>query len=79
MMVESLDIAASNYKPPQNPLLKYKVEVRHRSSIPYNVKYYQVFEDEQQIKCFMEVIGESLNLMSDQENKEMTCEQQTSW
>jgi len=34
------------------------VEIRHRPSIPDNVKHWQVFEDDQQIKRFLELIKE---------------------
>lgn len=65
-MVGSLVIAVRNFKPPQNPLLRYEVEIRHRPSIPDNVKYWQLFEDDEQIKCFIEVIKEFSNSVIDQ-------------
>lgn len=46
-IVDSLVVAASNFKTPQNPLLRYEVEVRYRPSIPDNVKHWQVFEDDE--------------------------------
>jgi len=78
-MAVSLVVVASNFKPPQNPLRRYEVEVRYKPSLLDNVKYWQVFEDEEQIKCFMEVIGEFLDLVIDQDDEEMTCEQQAGW
>eukprot|EP00253_Pinus_taeda_P010726 PITA_10726 len=38
-MADSLVVAASNFKPPQNPLLRYEVEVGCRPSLPDNVKH----------------------------------------
>ncbi len=52
-MVEFLVVATSTFRPPQNPLLIYETEVRHRPSIPDNVKHLQVFEDDEQVKRFI--------------------------
>lgn len=38
-MVDSLVVAARNFSPSQNPLLRYEVEVKYRPSIPDNVKH----------------------------------------
>lgn len=38
-MADSLGVATSNFKPPQNLLLRYEVEVEYRPSIPNNVKH----------------------------------------
>lgn len=38
-MADSLVVAASCFRPPQNPLPRYEVEVRYRPSIPVNVKH----------------------------------------
>lgn len=37
-MVDSLATIANNFKPPQNPLLRYEVEVRHKPLVLENVK-----------------------------------------
>ena len=42
-MADSLEVAASTFKPPINPRLRYEIELRHRPSIPDNVKNWQVF------------------------------------
>lgn len=66
-MGDSLAIVASTFRPTQNPLLKYQVEVRCRPSIPNNIKHWQMFEDDEQVKLFIEVIGEFSNSTIDQE------------
>lgn len=38
-----------------------------------------MFEYEEHIKCFIEVVGEFSNLMMDQEDEDPTEEQQTNW
>lgn len=38
------------------------------------MKYSNLFEDEENIKCFMQVIREFSNLVIDQEDEDMTSE-----
>ena len=79
-MADSLVVAASNFRPPQNPLLRYEMEVRYHPSILYNFKHWQVFEDKEQMKHFMETIGEFSNLVIDTEEEEETKEKpQNKW
>jgi hypothetical protein len=40
------------------PKLKYDIEVKFRPSIPDNVKHWKVFEDDLEIKIFLETVGE---------------------
>jgi ribonuclease HI len=53
---DSLALAASNFKTPILPNLRFEVEVRHRPSIPDNIKNWQVFKDDQEIKIFLETL-----------------------
>ena len=64
-MADSLVMAASTFRPPQNPLLRYEIEVRYRPSILDNIKHWQVFEDEEQVKRFLEIVGEFSNMEID--------------
>ena len=48
-LVDSLATSVEDFKVPMHPIGKYEIEVRHRSSIPDNVKSWQVFEDDKQI------------------------------
>jgi len=50
-------VAASTLKPPFQPQLKYEVDMRYRTSIPDNTKHWQVFEDDQQINRFLEMMN----------------------
>lgn len=52
-IVDSLTVAASTFRPPRNPLLKYEVEVKCRPSILDNIKHWQVFEDDDKVKRFI--------------------------
>jgi hypothetical protein len=50
--------------------LRYEIEVRHKPSIPDNIKYWQVFNDDQELKRFLETIGEFSAISVDQENED---------
>jgi hypothetical protein len=71
IMVDSLVISASNFRVPLPPKLKYDVEVKYRHSIPNNVKHWKVFEDDLEIKRFLETFDEffSLHIDQDQDSK----------
>jgi hypothetical protein len=49
--------------------LKYHIEIINRPSIPYNIQHWQVFEDDEQIKKFLEAVGEFSETHADQENQ----------
>jgi len=49
------------FNPSTIPQVKYEIEMRYEPSIPDNIKYWKVFEDDQQINKFMEVIDEFAN------------------
>ena len=52
---------------PFPPKLKYDVEVKYRPSIPDNVKHWKVFEDDIEIKRFLESVDEFFALNIDQD------------
>jgi ribonuclease HI len=55
-MADSLATSASNFKVPLPPKFRYDVEVKYRPSIPDNVKHWKVFEDDLEIKKFLETV-----------------------
>jgi hypothetical protein len=65
-MVDSMAVSASNFKVPLRPKLKYEVEVKDRPSIPDNVKHWKVFEDDLEMKRFLETVDEFSNFHIDQ-------------
>ena len=65
-------MATSTFKPPINPRLRYEVEMRHIPYFPDNVKYWQVFEDDQQIKEFLTMVEEFQGTKIDQDEDETT-------
>jgi hypothetical protein len=66
-MADSLAVSARNFRVPLPPKLRYDVEVRSRPSIPNNVKHWKVFEDDLEIKIFLETVDEFSTLHIDQD------------
>jgi hypothetical protein len=50
------------------PKLKYDVKVKYRPSIPDNVKHWKVFEDDIEIKIFLDTLDAFSNLHIDQDH-----------
>ena len=61
MQAHSLAMFASTCKCPFQPNHQYTAEVRHRSSIPDNLKNWQVFENDHQINNFLTLNNEFVN------------------
>jgi hypothetical protein len=57
--VGSLALAASTFRPPICPNIKYPVEIRHRTSIPNNIKHWQVFSDDLELQRFLHTLMNS--------------------
>jgi hypothetical protein len=67
-MADSLATSASNFKVPLPPKFRYDVEVKYRPSIPDNVKHWKVFEDDLEIKRFLETVEEFSEMHIDQDS-----------
>jgi hypothetical protein len=67
-VVDSLASSASIFKVPLPPKLRYDVEIKYRPSIPDNVKHWKVFEDDLEIKRFLETIEEFSEMHIDQDS-----------
>ena len=61
----SLALAATHFRIPKTTQLKYPIEVRYRPSVPDNVNQWNFFEDDIEIKRFLELTGEFLNSLID--------------
>jgi hypothetical protein len=66
-MVDSLVVSTKNFKIPLPPKIKYDVEVKYRPSIPDNVKHWKVFEDDLEIRIFLEIVEDFFALHIDQD------------
>jgi hypothetical protein len=74
---DSLVLATNNFKTPMFPNLKFEIEVRHRPSIPNNIKNWQVFKDDEDIQRFLKTIEEFSNISIDQDNEDDDVEVHT--
>jgi ribonuclease HI len=66
-VVDSLVVSSRNFRVPLPPKLRYDIEVKYRPSIPDNVKHWKVFEDDLEIKRFLEAVDEFSALHIDQD------------
>lgn len=62
-------MSASIFVPHLPPRLTYEVQVKYRPSLPDNVKYWKVFEDDNEVNKFLQVIDEFYEMQIDQENE----------
>jgi len=65
---DSLVVSASTSNPPFPKKINYEIQVKYRPSFPYNVKFWKVFEDYEELVRFLEVIDEFSTLHIDHEN-----------
>jgi ribonuclease HI len=68
-LVDSLAVSACAFIPPLPHKLSYEIQVRHRPSLPDNVKFWKVFEDDAELTRFLAVVDEFADLQIDQENE----------
>lgn len=66
---DALAIVPSVFKIPIYPNRAYQIEVKHRPSVPDNVKYWQVFEDDSHINKFLTLLDEFENLPIDEDEE----------
>ena len=57
-LADSLAITSSTFKIPMNLQSTYDVQVKHRSYVLDNIKHSQIFQDDQQIKNFLECVDD---------------------
>jgi len=69
---DALAIAGSTFKPPSVLKVKHEVDLRYQPSILDNVKHWQVFEDGQHIKIFLELVEEFSTTHIDQDGVSTT-------
>jgi ribonuclease HI len=68
-VADSLAISACAFIPPLPHKLSYEIQVRHRPSLPDNVKFWKVFEDDTELTRFLAVVDEFAELQIDQDNE----------
>jgi hypothetical protein len=65
--LDDLFVSTSNFKVPLPSNIMYDVEIKYRNSIPENVKHWKVFDDDLEIKIFLETIEDFFTLHIDQD------------
>jgi hypothetical protein len=68
-LADSLVVSACAFIPPLPHKLSYEIQVKYRPSLPDNVKFWKVFEDDAELTRFLAVIDEFTYLQIDQENE----------
>ncbi len=68
-LVDSLVMSASMFIPPMPPKLIYEVQIKYRPSLPDNVQHWKVFEDDDEVNRFLQVIDEFSEIQIDQKNE----------
>jgi ribonuclease HI len=68
-LADSLAISSSLFIPPMPPRLNYEIQVKYRPSLPDNIKYWKVFEDDNELSRFLQVVDEFSGMHIDQENQ----------
>ena len=71
-IADSLATSATAFKIPLHQSSKYEVEVRHRPSVPDNIKSCQVFEDDAHIQSFLHLEGTFKNLVIEESDSPPT-------
>jgi hypothetical protein len=68
-----LAVSTSNFKVPLPPKLKYEIEIKYRPFIHGNVNHWKVFEDDIEIRKFLETVDEfsDMHIDQDQDSKEI--------
>lgn len=68
---DSLTILARYFKILEPILLEYQIQVKYRPSVPDNLKHWYIFEDDEQLKSFLQVIDELSNMQIEHDQKDV--------
>ena len=71
LLDDSLVVSASLFVPPLPPKLSYDIQVKYRPSLPDNVKFWKVFENDDELSKFLQVVDEFFDMHINQENLNM--------
>ena len=68
---DSLAVSASLFVPPLPPKLSCDFQVKYRPSLPDNVKFWRVFDNDEELNKFLQLVDEFSDIHIDQENLNM--------
>ena len=55
-LADSLNVSASLFVPPLPPRLSYDIQVKYRPSLLDNVKFWKVFENDDELSKFLKIV-----------------------
>ena len=55
---DALVVSASSFKIPNQTNLLYQIQVKYRPFIPDNLKQWQIFEDDEHLKSFLQLVDQ---------------------
>ena len=64
-LADSLVVSASLFVPPLPPRLSYDVQVKYRPSLPDNIKFWRVFENDEELSKFLQLVHEFFDIHID--------------
>ena len=67
-LANSLTVYASLFVPSLPPRLRYDIQVKYRPSLPDNVKFWKVFENDDELSKVLQLVDEFSDIHIDQEN-----------
>ena len=70
-LADFLALSASLFVPPLPPRLNYDIQVKYIPSLPDNVKFWKVFENDDELSKFLQLVDGFYDIHIDQENLNM--------
>ena len=68
---DSLAVSTSLFVPPLRRKMSYDIQVKYMPSLPDNVRFWKVFENDDELSKFLQVVDEFSDMHIDQENLNM--------
>ena len=68
---DAFAVSTSSFKIPDHIDVLYQIQVKYRPSIPNNLKHWQIFEDDEHLKSFLQVIDNFSFLQIDEDSTEI--------
>ena len=66
-LANSLATLASTFKAPREVKASYEIQVKYKPSVPNNIKHWKVFQDDREVKRFLECVEEFAAIQIDNE------------
>ena len=70
-LADSLAVSTSLFVPPLRRKMSYDIQVKYMPSLPDNVIFWKVFENDDELSKFLQVVDEFSDMHIDQENLNM--------